>query len=164
MRLALLLFLAAAPGAGAQTWRTAAGLGLTRGGAASVVSLGGEHGVLGRFSGGGRVALFSSRRQVRDGQVQEGGAFEGTVSAHVRLGPAELRLFTGAGVATITENTFRSGREVRRYTEGYTLLIAGGGVDVYPVPGLGVGVEVRGVRSSSPLDLAEASAGVRLRF
>ena len=143
-------------------WRAAAGVGVL--GDVTAVTLGGDYRIRGPVAAGGRVSLYSSRRTVREGEAFEGGAFEGAVALRARHGPVEVRAVGGAGIATVTINTFRAGNEVRRTTEGYPLLFGGGGVDVYPVPGLGIGVEARAVRSSAPLPLAEVGVGLRLRF
>jgi hypothetical protein len=154
---------AGAQPAAAPRWRTAASVGLTDDGGTSVLSLGGDY-AIGRYvAAGGRVALFAAGA-IDDGPATEGGAFEGTLSAGTRLRAVDLRVFAGAGVATITTNRFEGGTEVGRITFGRQLLIAGVGLDVYPHPNLGVGAEARRVRSLGDPDLSEVSIGLRLRF
>lgn len=159
----LLLALPAPAQTSAPIWRTAASVGTTDEGRTSVVSLGADYALGRRLAAGGRVALLSALA-LDDGPATEGGAFEGTLSVGTRLRAVDLRVFAGAGVATITTNRFEGGTEVGRVTFGRQLLIAGVGLDVYPHPNLGVGAEARRVRSLGAPDLSEVSAGLRLRF
>ena len=187
-RVALLLAVLASPAASAQAprtpaWRVSASAGVT--GASdgrfgrpgdersATLSLGAERRVWGPLSVGVRGAGHASLAPETDGfrrayLLRTGEAF---AAGSVRVAPrVDLRATAGLGMAAIsypTADPFFSTDPVpraRRTTLSESFAAAGIGADIYLLPGVGVGGEVRLVSSLGEPTASEASIGLRLRL
>ena len=181
MRLAALLLLLAsaasaqAPlfpnGTGLQTaaphWRASVSGGMS-GAVTGIATLGLERTLAGPVSLGGRGVLYTSGRFADDGERVEGGAFDVLASVSNRDRIIDLRAFAGVGVSVV-ERSSSGFREFRAASTSEGLfgphLVAGVGLDLYPLAGIGVGVEARGV--AAPLfgtSLSTVAVGLRVRL
>ncbi len=185
--LVLLLLAAVSTAASAQAlrapaWRASASVGVTaasdgrfgRSGddRSGTLSLGAERHVWGPLSIGARGAAHSGLFRAESDQP----AFlrwtaEALAAGTVRVAPnVDLRATAGFGAASIsypTATPFFSTAPVRmvpRATLFETFAAAGVGADVYLLPGVGVGGEVRLVSSLGEPTASEASLGLRIRL
>ena len=119
----------------------------------------------GRFSAGGRVVGYSSGGFQDDGPGIVGTAAEAFASAGLRRRAADLHVFAGAGASL-----------VRSYTSGFgefgtsqaralrPHVVAGVGLDLYPLAGVGFGGTVRATASDTAVSLTTVSVGLRVRL
>lgn len=183
----LLVLLLAAPAAHAQPalfrgapaaaphWRAGvdAGLSATLGGVASVEV---ERTVAGPFSVGARALIYDSQRGIPmdDGGGIDGSAAEGFASVGLRRRVADLRVFGGVGASSVRSFSGGLPLEPGDFSSGTTSrsgvrslrphLVGGVGIDLYPLPGVGVGGTIRVAASATAVPLATVSLGLRVRL
>lgn len=175
MRLAALLLLASASAsaqpalfqagpAAAPHWRVAVDGGLS-GYLTAVATAEAERTVRGPFSAGLRGVVYTDSGFQDDGGGIVGSAAEAFASVGLRRRAADVRAFAGAGASAVRaysgglDPEFGSSepRAIRPH------VVAGVGLDLYPLPGVGFGGTLRAVASPSEAVLATASVGLRVR-
>lgn len=145
-------------------WRVAVDGGLS-GALTAVGSASAERTVSGPVSAGGRVMLYSSSGFQDDGGGIVGTAAEAFAAAGLRRRAADLHVFAGAGasaVRTYTNGFGGLGRSQARALRPHA--VAGVGLDLYPLPGVGVGATVRATASDTAVTLATVALGLRVRL
>lgn len=174
----LLLALAASAAVSAQplrapAWRALAGAGVTADGRAGAFSLGAERRVWGPLALGVRGAAHTDL--VFETDTIEPASLRWTLetlaSGTFRVAPrVDLRAAAGLGAASLSYPTavtlgpggLYDGPSRARVVE--TFAAVGVGADVYLLPGVGVGGEVRLVSSLGNPTASEASLGLRIRL
>lgn len=149
-------------------WRVAGSGGFAVSNEAAAVSVSVERSVAGPLAVGGRGVMYVEGGFQDDGGSVEGGALDviGSVSTRDRI--LDVRVFAGVGVSVVERSSggFAKGRAVST-EEGLfgPHLVAGAGLDLYPLAGVGVGVEARGV--AAPVfgtSLSTVAIGLRVRL
>jgi hypothetical protein len=151
-------------GTAAARWRAALGYAIGGDAATSVPSLSLERTVRGALSAGARVLTYTEGGVSEDGGARGGGAVEAFAAAGTAGRWVDLRALAGAGLSVLDQGGSplvpgsRGERRVRPFLTG------GLGLDVYPFPGVGFGVEGRLALASGGLGLSEVGAGLRVRL
>ncbi len=161
----------------APTWRTILNVGLS-GQLTAATTVGLERSVGGLVSVGARGIVYSggSFVEVDDGGSTSGVGAEMLVSAPARSRFVDVRSFVGAGASTVRVTSSSlplvdppdepppAGTPVPNDRPLRAHLVAGFGLDVYPLAAVGVGVEVRGVVGARGGSLSTVGAGLRVRL
>ena len=150
-------------GAVAPHWRAAVGAAVGVDGATVVRSLSLERTVRGPVSAGVRFATYAGGGVVEDGGSRGGGAAEAFAAARSARRRVGLRAAAGVGLSVLDRGSSPLVPPVRVRREVRPVLAGGLGLDVYPAPGVGVGVEGRLVVAPDGAELSEVGVGLRVR-
>lgn len=156
-------------------WRVNANVGLHGLAFSYVAAVGVEREMIllpaGRLSAGARAWVVTGAVPVDDGGGLDGGGSEAQVTWSTGARVVDARAFGAVGlgvldyfVGGLCEPEFGDVCDEGDFEGVVPYVLGGVGLDVYPVPALGVGAELR-VGTSSPLrDLVSAEVGLRVRL
>lgn len=157
------------------SWRVAVDGGFTSQALAPSVSVRAERAVQGALAVGGRGGSTVSNGFMDDGASLDGGGAEGYAAFSGGLSWLEAHARAGVGLAILDYSSGGIGCEpqfeacgLQRLggsVEGVRPYAAGGiGLDVYPVPNLGVGAELHIALMEGPANVSSGGVGVRMRW
>ncbi len=166
------LFPEAAPPTAGPHWRVAPSVGLAGGGFATVLSLRADRTWRGPLSLGGRAWATLDHGFVDDGPSLSGGGGEALASVGTRDRWIDLRANAGLGLAVLDyasgglgcEPEFEGCLDTGGSFSGVRPYLVGGiGLDLYLLPGVGLGADVRAALMEGPADISMAELGLRVR-
>ena len=137
----------------------------------AVVTASAERSWRGPVSLGGRAWAIVDNGFEDDGATMSGGGGEALAVVGTRGRWLALRASAGLGLAVLDYGSTGPGCETpeecrdapRGFSGARPYALAGLGVDVYPLPGVGVGAEVRPAWMRGPANVSAVEVGVRVR-
>lgn len=154
-------------------WRVAAGVGLAASALAIVAAASAERSWQGPLSLGGRAWATVAEVPQDDAGSMRGGGGEAFAAVGTRNRWAGIRANVGVGVAVLDyspggfgcEPEYESCDDLPRGFEGaLPYALAGLGVDLYPLPGVGIGAEIRPAVMDGPANVSTVEVGVRVQI